>query len=717
MSGIRLSLLLLLFCTAAPLLAQEPPLRVAQDAAWPPFAYLDDDGEPQGMLVDFWRAYGRVNGREVEFVLVDWQQSLEAVRDGKADVHGGLFESAPRDAYLDFSDALLPLSTRLFLASGMEANGFSDLDEIPVGVTRGGFEEEFMRSNHPGIALITFDNNGQMVKAASAGKIEAFVADYPVGMYFLNHIGAPEQFRVVDTLYTKQLHAAVADGDAELLAAINDGLKRIPEAERDRIINKWLLSVEVTPRWLWPTVIAAGLVWLLIGLVVYTRILKRHVRSRTAELEREIVERKAVEADLRRERERAQGYLDTVQTIMVALDGEGTIRMINNAGLDLLGYREEELLGRNWFETCLPQPEGSEQVLPVFRELMAGNISAVEYSENPVLCRDGSVRLVAWHNSYLSDEEGRVTGTLGSGQDITERKKLENEMRQHAAVFQHAREAIMVLDAGQRATQVNDTFSEITGYSREEMLGQNPRLLQSGRHDEQFYRQMYKTLEREGKWQGELWNRRKDGEVFPVWQTITVVRGNDGAVNQYISIFSDISEKKLAEERVRHLAHYDALTDLPNRFLFEERCSRALARAQRNDYRVAVMFLDLDRFKLINDSYGHAVGDEMLQLVASRLQQNMREEDTVARIGGDEFIIVVENFQHKDDLASVAGKVIDNLNLPFELQGEHLHIGASIGISLFPRDGSDVETLVKRADIAMYRAKGLGRNGFGFFGE
>jgi diguanylate cyclase (GGDEF)-like protein/PAS domain S-box-containing protein len=443
-------------------------------------------------------------------------------------------------------------------------------------------------------------------------------------------------------------------------------------------------------------------------------VLKRHVRRRTVELEHEILERKAAEKGLHLERERAQGYLDTVQTIMLALDAEGRITMINNAGLDLLGYRQEELLGRIWFTTCLPRPEG-EKVYRIFLKLMADDVKSVEYNENRVLCRDGSTRLIAWHNANLTDDEGRIIGTLGSGQDITERKKMEDELRQHAEVFQYAREGIMILDAERKVVEVNDTFCEITGYGREEALGRTPRLLQSGRHDEVFYQGLYEALEYEGKWQGELWNRRKNGEVFPVWQTITVVRGEEGEVQQYISIFSDISEKKMAEERIRHLAHYDALTDLPNRFLFEERCSRALARAQRNDSKVAVLFLDLDRFKVINDTLGHAVGDVVLQQVAERLVDNLREDDTVARLGGDEFVVILESGEPQTDAATVSDKLIAVLNEPFEVAGEQLHIGASIGVSIFPDNGKTVPELVKQADVAMYRAKDSGRNNYGFF--
>ena len=332
-----------------------------------------------------------------------------------------------------------------------------------------------------------------------------------------------------------------------------------------------------------------------------------------------------------------------------------------------------------------------------------------------LLLSDGQTKWVEERGETQYDEQGKPIMSRGTVQDITERKLMEEELRQHAVVFKQSHEAILITDESCRIIQVNQAFTDITGYLIEEALGNTPRLIRSERHDDAFYDEFYTTLERDGKWQGEFWNRRKNGEVFPVWSTVTAVKGIDGKVSQYISIFSDISEKKQTEEYIRHFAYHDVLTDLPNRMLFNELCRHALAQAKRNSSHVAVLFLDLDGFKLINDKFGHPIGDELLQLVAVQLIEHVRAGDTVARLGGDEFTVILEAVSTSEVASAVARKIIDALNRPFEIQGHQPSIGTSIGISVFPEDGQDVITLVKNADKAMYRAKDLGRNCYVFF--
>ncbi|WP_428605342.1 EAL domain-containing protein [Sedimenticola sp.] len=299
--------------------------------------------------------------------------------------------------------------------------------------------------------------------------------------------------------------------------------------------------------------------------------------------------------------------------------------------------------------------------------------------------------------------------------DISERKLREEEVRLAASVFNGTTEAIVITDARGVILQVNRAFSDITGFTPEEAIGKTPRILRSNYHNDAFYQTFWDNLTRAGGWQGEIWNRRKNGEAHPVWQNISAIRDAAGDIVQYISIFSDITDKKLSEQRIEHLAHYDVLTDLPNRVLFTERCEHALSRARREGHQLVVMFLDLDRFKHINDSLGHPVGDRLLQQVADRLIKLIREEDTVARLGGDEFVVVLEDVTDTHVVAPIAEKLLKAFNEPFNLDENQLHISSSIGIAIFPTDGQDVTTLVRNADAAMYRAKESGRNNYQFY--
>ena len=282
-------------------------------------------------------------------------------------------------------------------------------------------------------------------------------------------------------------------------------------------------------------------------------------------------------------------------------------------------------------------------------------------------------------------------------------------------IFEHASEGVMISDPAANIINVNKAFTQVTGYSREEVVGKSPSLLNSGRQDAGFYRIMWQSLHETGHWQGEIWNRRKNGEVYLEWLSITAIMDNLGHTTHYVAIFSDITTIKANEERLHHLAYYDALTELPNRILFNDRLNQAMARADRSKQMVAVLLLDLDRFKIINDTLGHMAGDTLLIDVARRVDDCMRESDTVARLGGDEFIVALPDMDNFNHASLVAQKIIDVLARPFTLENQEVFITTSIGISFYPSSGNNAEMLVKAADIAMYHAKEQGRNNYQFY--
>ena len=291
--------------------------------------------------------------------------------------------------------------------------------------------------------------------------------------------------------------------------------------------------------------------------------------------------------------------------------------------------------------------------------------------------------------------------------------------RLFATMFQSNPAAIMVTGRDNVILAVNPSFTRLTGYEADEVVGKSPSLMKSGRHDEAFYKAMWDGLRRHGEWTGEVWDRRKDGTIYPKWLNIKVVnemcQGGNGEPAFYVASFTDVSASKEAEERIRELAYHDVLTGLPNRLLLLDRLEHALANAQRGRHHLAVMFIDLDRFKNINDSLGHATGDLLLKEVASRLRCCIRDVDTVARLGGDEFVVVLENLEEEVDAVSVANKIQTAFNRPITVNGETLHVSTSIGIALYPEDGMNAETLMQNADTAMYQAKGQGCNNYQFF--
>lgn len=298
------------------------------------------------------------------------------------------------------------------------------------------------------------------------------------------------------------------------------------------------------------------------------------------------------------------------------------------------------------------------------------------------------------------------TGDLQSAAD---------EIELAASVFNESVESIVITDKYANILRVNPAFTQITGYCADEVMGKNINLLRSGRQNKEFYHEFWSTLLTKKSWQGEIWDKRKNGEIFPAWQTITAVRDKAGDIFQYISIFSDISEKKLSEERIYHLAHFDSLTELRNREAFRDQLEKAIAHASRQDVQLALLYIDLDNFKLINDASGHPVGDLLLKHFAKRISNSVREEDTVARFGGDEFVILIANIQDAQTAVFVAEKILEEMAKPILLDHYEVVVTGSIGISSYPTDGLDADMLLKNADVAMYKAKGKGRNNYQFF--
>ncbi len=296
-----------------------------------------------------------------------------------------------------------------------------------------------------------------------------------------------------------------------------------------------------------------------------------------------------------------------------------------------------------------------------------------------------------------------------------EHTRAEERLRLAASVFDHAHEGIAITDAQECIVEVNPTFTELTGFTREEVIGKTPRILKSGRHDAEFYAELWRTLKGKGHWHGEIWNRRKSGELYPELLTLSAVRGPGDEITHYVGIFSDITLLKEHQHRLERMAHYDALTQLPNRVLLADRMQQAMARARRRGRLLAVCYLDLDGFKPINDQYGHDVGDQLLIQVAERLNGTLRESDSAARLGGDEFVLLLNDLRDVRECKRGIERVLRAMAAHYELGSHRVTVSASVGVTLFPDDDSDADTLLRHADQAMYQAKQAGRNRYWLF--
>ena len=359
------------------------------------------------------------------------------------------------------------------------------------------------------------------------------------------------------------------------------------------------------------------------------------------------------------------------------------------------------------------RPDLPEAWIAIHRRGLAGEL--INKDEDTWMQADGTRIWLRWAVSPWRNEEGAVGGIIIITEDITRRRQAEERLRLADAVYRRTQEGIVVTDLDGVIVAANPALSEITEYSESELVGSSVRILQSGRHDRDFFQNMWKSIQSTGRWQGEVWDRRKGGEVFQQWLSIRTLEDEAGKTTNYVGMFTDISRMRHATSHLEHLAHYDALTGLPNRSLSDARLTHTVETARRSGTLCALILIDLDGFKEVNDTMGHQAGDELLQLVGKRMGERLRETDTLARWGGDEFALTLGGLSEPSDAARIAQAIVEQLAAPFQLtNGNEIRIGGSAGISLFPADGSDVAALVMSADAALYSAKAAGRGTWRF---
>nr|WP_221292509.1 EAL domain-containing protein [Herbaspirillum sp. SJZ102] len=422
-------------------------------------------------------------------------------------------------------------------------------------------------------------------------------------------------------------------------------------------------------------------------------------------------------AELRASEEQFRAIADCTVNWEVWWGLDGRPRWVNHAVRDYTGYTVEECLAMRDFVGTIVHPEDEQRIRAELSRCMDGQKR--EDVEFRCVRKDGSVFWLSLSSAPITDPHGTFTGFRTSSRDITDRKQIEAELRISAVAFD-SREGMLITDANSKILRVNKAFTEITGYSAEEIVGKHPNLLRSDRHGPAFFQEMRESIRRFGKWQGEIWDRRKNGEVYPEWLTISAVKNKDGHVTHYVSTHHDISDRKLAEERIRELASFDALTRLPNRALLLERLKQAIALSARGKTCSALLFIDLDHFKTLNDTIGHEKGDLLLKQVSQRLLASVRENDTVARVGGDEFVVVLEGLnEHPQEAANqtkaIGEKILATLGNTYQLDEVEYRTTASVGATIFRGRQASVDELMKQADLAMYKAKGTGRNALRFF--
>ncbi len=441
----------------------------------------------------------------------------------------------------------------------------------------------------------------------------------------------------------------------------------------------------------------------------------------------DVTESKQVELALQNSHNLLRSIIDAVPMWIAAFDLDGRCLAANKYFEKICELPLHKIEG-DFIDNVVPEAF-LERHMEMIQQCLTGDV--VRFCDKLPDGEINGTQHIAGNYAPLMDQQENIVGAVGAINDVSdlvqarsELQKTESELHKrledlhlYAEAFRHTSEGIVITDADERIVEVNRATEHILGFTRDELLGETPRIWKSNEQDAVCYKNVWDSIAENGAWHGKLWNKRKNGEVFPARVTINTIKDDEGKPQNYIAILSDITNLVKSQERLDYLAHHDPLTELPNRLLFNARLEHAVKHAARKSSKLALLFLDLDRFKLINDNYGHRVGDELLKAAGKRLTKAVRMDDAVARNGGDEFTMLVEGIDEPMDAALVAEKVLTGFDEPFELLGNEYFVSTSIGISIYPDDSDTADGLVQNADIAMYRAKDAGRNGYAFFSD
>ncbi|HEX9173733.1 MAG TPA: EAL domain-containing protein [Telluria sp.] len=671
----------------------------------PPKIYLNDQGQADGILVDVLRKLAEEEGWQLEFVSCEWERCLRGLEQGELDLLPDVAWSEARSRTLDFHRTpALHSWSQVYRRANVPIVSMLDLRGKRVAVLGGSiqhaFFEEFARNFGVAPVIVPVTSVDEAFTLVERGQAEALVAsNYAAAVHGLD----PDVVETPLMFQPARLFFATGKGrNAPLLAAIDRRLEpwqRDPQSVYFEILEKWRVHGTRTriPAYVWWA--AAALTGLLAIATLLAVLMRRQVRRKTGAL--------------RDSEQRMATILDTVDSLIYIKDANYRYAYANRALCEFFGRKNADIIGKR--DTDMFEAPVAAALRDNDAQAMQGGTRVV--AEEFVLDAHGRQITVLSTKVPLCRTDGSVYGLCGISIDISARRMAEESNRVAATVFQ-SEEGMMVVRPDCLIQKVNHAFVVMTGFTEEELAG-HPVPWFALQNDGADARQtVWDLVERTGKWQGEIWSRRKAGELYPAWMTITAVRDEHGRTTNYVGTLGDITQQKLAQDEILHLAYYDTLTGLPNRRLLLERLGHCLQK--RSPPTLALLFLDLDNFKDLNDSRGHETGDELLKQVGQRISACTREGDTVARLGGDEFVILLDNVGADADTAAehaarIGSKILAEVDKPFVIGGITHHTTCSIGAALRSEHDVEVEDLMRHGDLAMYEAKKEGRNTMRFF--
>lgn len=684
-------------------LEQHPVVRVGIDNDFAPYEWIDKNGNYVGLAAEYIKLLGKELGVRFEIIAdKPWHEIIDMAKQGELDLLSCLNMTAERDKYLDFTAPYV--SNPIVIVNANRHGYIGSLDKLrgqTVAVEKNYFTHEMLQSDYPDIKLIITDTTEQALEKVAAGEADAYIGDAAYANFAIKKLDLLNLQFAGQTDKNTAYRIGVVSSEPILFNIINKALNSLSDDQRQQIETKWM-GLHVTSGISTQTLLKVALI--ILALLIPLAFWVFRLRQSQTALQKS-------EAQLR-------AIIDASPIPHAINEGSNKLTYLNQAFTDTFGYTLEDIPDlATWWIKAYPDANYREQVKQrwqYYLNLAAKNLGNLDAIEADVQCKDGQHRHVLASATNVRLESGSDTQIVIL-YDISERKKAEERLKMAGRVFNQAHEGIVITDAAGIIVDANPAFSEITGYSREEALGQNTSFLRSGKHSRVFYQEMWHTLRKNGLWQGEIWNRKKNGELYAELLTISALVDERADTINYLGLFSDITQSKEQQQALELMAHYDMLTQLPNRTLFADRFKQAIAHSNRNHSLLAVVFLDLDGFKPVNDSYGHEVGDQLLIEVAQRIKACIRQDDTASRLGGDEFVLLLNDISSQEHCERLIKRIRHAIELPYMLDGDKISLSASLGITIYPLDKADADTLLRHADQAMYQAKLAGRSRHHFF--
>ena len=678
-------------------LDQHPVIRLGVDREFAPYEWIDDNGQYVGLAAEYIHLLEDRLGVKFDIVADrPWHEVMDMAQRGELDMLACLNSNPQRSEFLDFT---LPYITNPIVIVNANRYGYiGSLDNLAgktVAVERDYFVQEKLAQDYPAINLLLTDTTQQALQKVAIGEADAYVGDAAYTNYAIKQADLINLQFAGQTGDMTAYRIGVNPVHPELLSMINKVLASITPAEKQRIENTWMgLSLPAGPstELIWKIGIAMLILLLLFGFWL--------LRLRQAKV------------ILGRSEKRLRSIINTSPVPHVIHDDADNITFVNQAFTDTFGYTLSDIPTiEKWWVQAYPDEAYRRRVQKMWSQHLqqAHNLKKPPQPlEVEVCCKHGQRKYVLANTTMVADPKQQSYVVILY--DISDRKRAEEKLKLSGRVFNQAHEGILITDASGLIVDINPAFTEITGYSRAEVIGRPPSLLKSGKHPATFYKLMWQQLIDEGHWQGEIWNRHKNGELFAELLTISTLVDEYGDTLHYLGLFSDITESKQQQQALEMMAHYDILTQLPNRSLFADRFQLAIAHSDRQHSLLGVVFLDLDGFKPINDRYGHEVGDQLLIEVSQRIKACIREDDTASRLGGDEFAILLNDISSVNHCEQLIGRLQRTIALPYKIDNDPIKLSASMGVTLYPLDNADADTLLRHADQSMYQAKQSGRN-------